>query len=238
MKRLSAILAIVLMLGLSFAPMKAQAAVDATISSYTEVMKPVGEVDGELTVTVKGTAGTEGYLYLMVPVKGMTPAGEVTGENVEGELEAYKEGGNSYFRIKVTDTAAEATVTAKFTCAEYYKISGTAETNGGSNFVINYKFTNLLSTKIAKYNLTVFVPEGNEVVKVSTPSAYADYILSEEDGLRAAGLSTSLASAGAATLKFSYNAPISMVASILVWVICLGIGGFVAFDRWNKATKG
>ena len=126
MKRLSAILAIVLMLGLSFAPMKAQAAVDATISSYTEVMKPVGEVDGELTVTVKGTAGTEGYLYLMVPVKGMTPAGEVTGENVEGELEAYKEGANNYFRIKVADTAAEATVTAKFTCAGYYDLASAA----------------------------------------------------------------------------------------------------------------
>lgn len=236
MKKIYAILAVVLMLGISLTPMKAQAA-DATISSYTEVMTPVGEVDGELAVTVKGTAGTDGYMYLMVSVKGMTLT-EVTGENLDGtELEEYTEGGVNYFRIKVADTEAEATVEAKFTCAGFYDIEGSADTNGGENYAVSYKFTNYLSTKIGSYNLTVFVPEGNEIVKVSTPSAYADYILSEENGLRGAGLSTSLAAAAAATLKFTFNEPTSVIVKVILWVVCLGVGAAVAVDRYKKATK-
>ncbi len=237
MKKIYTILAMVLMLGIFCVPMKAEAATDSTVSEYTEVMKPVNETDGQLSVTVKGTAGTDGYMYLMVPVKGMTPE-EVTGENLDGtELEAYTEGGNSFFRIKVEDEEAEAVVEAKFACAGFYDIAGSADTNGGNNYAVTYKFTNYLSTKIASYNATVFVPEGNEIVKVSTPSAYADYILSEEDGLRAVGLSNSLASAGAATLKFTFNEPTSMIAKVLIWIVCLGIGGAVFADRYKKAVK-
>ena len=83
----------------------------------------------------------------------------------------------------------------------------------------------------------IYVPEGNEIVKVSSPSAYADYILGEQDNMRGAGVSKALAASTANTLTFTYDAQQSVAVKILVWVVCLGIGGFVFFDRYRKAGK-
>ena len=233
-----AVLAFAVAIGLCTMPVQAEAAEYVNIKSYTEVFTPINETDGQLAVTVTGTAGDDGYLYVIASVKDMELTGQVTGENLSGtELEVYTEGSAKYYRIKVADTAVEAKVEATFNCPGFYNVERSADTNGAEDYKLSYKFTNYLVSKIGSYNVTVFVPEGNEIVKVSSPSAYADYILSEENGLRGAGVSKALAASTANTLTFTYDATQSVGSNILVWVICLGIGGFVFFDRYKKAGK-
>lgn len=232
-----AILAFAAIVGLCATPVQANATEYVNIKNYTEVFTPVNEKDAQLDVTVTGTAGDDGYLYVIASVKDMEVT-EVSGENLAGTtLEAYKEGSASYYRIAVADAAAEATVEATFTCPGFYDVARSADTNGGEDYKMSYKFTNYLVSKIGSYNVMIFVPEGNEIVKVSSPSAYADYILTEENDLRGAGVSKALAASTANTLTFTYDAKQSVVAKILVWVVCLGIGGFVFFDRYRKAVK-
>ena len=232
-----AILAFATIVGLCTTPIQANAEEYVNIKSYTEVFTPVNDKDAQLDVTVTGTAGEDGYLYVIASVKGMEVT-EVTGENLDGtQLEAYKEGSASYYRIPVADASAEATVEVTFNCPGFYDVARSADTNGGEDYKMSYKFTNYLVSKMGSYNVTIFVPEGNEIVKVSSPSAYADYILSEQNGLRGAGVSKALAASTANTLTFTYDAAQSVGSNILVWVVCLGIGGFVFFDRYKKAGK-
>lgn len=205
-----------------------------TIDTYTETFKPTSETDAELTIDVTATVGEDGYVYIIKSLADMAPSGTITGENIDTTLEEYTEGTISYYRVKAIDPTQSATVKATFTVPGLYGISK-ADTNGGSNFEFTYKFTNNLSSKIGKYSVYAYAPEGNEIVKVSAPSAYADYILGEEDGVRYAGLSKGLASAANTTLTFTYNTPTSTMVNMIVWVVCLGIGGFVFVDRLKKA---
>ena len=234
-KIIIAIIAAAMMLSLLAVPVMAAEVIN--VASYTEVFTPVNEADGQLAVTVKGTAGEDGYLYLIASVKGMEPV-SVAGENLSGtELEAYANGSESYFRIAVADPAAEATVEATFNVPGFYAVSRAAETNGAEDYKMNYKFTNYFPTKIGSYDVMVYVPEGMEISKVSSPSAYADYILAQENGLRGAGNAKALAAAAANTLTFTFDTGAGAVTNILVWVICLGIGIFVLVDRYKKAMK-
>ena len=233
-KIIVAMLAAVMMLSLL-----AVAVADEVINvkSYTEVFTPVSEADGQLNVTVTGTAGADGYMYIIAAAKGMEPT-EVTGENLAGaELEAYKNGSESYFRIAVADPAAEATVNATFSVPGFYAVSRAADTNGAEDYKLSYKFTNYLPSKIGKYDVMVYVPQGMEIAKVSSPSAYADYKLAELDGMRGAGNAKALAAAAANTLTFTYDKAAGAMTNVLVWVICLAIGAFVFIDRYKKATK-
>ena len=86
-KIIVAIIAAAMMLSLLAVPVMAAEVIN--VASYTEVFTPVNETDAQLTVTVKGTAGEDGYLYLIAAAKGMETAG-VAGENLSGtELEAF-----------------------------------------------------------------------------------------------------------------------------------------------------
>lgn len=235
MKKITfAIIAAVVMLSLLVMPAMAEA---INIAEYTEVFTPVNEADGELVVTLKGTAGEDGYMYIIAAAKGMEPTA-VTGENLAGaELEAYKEGSESYFRIAVADPAAEATVNATFSVPGFYAVSRAAETNGAEDYKLSYKFTNYYPTKIGSYSVMVYVPQGMEIAKVSSPSAYADYKLAEVDGMRGAGNAKALAAAAANTLTFTFDNAAGAATNILVWVICLAVGILVFIDRYKKAVK-
>ncbi|MBE6023711.1 MAG: hypothetical protein E7231_10845 [Cellulosilyticum sp.] len=241
MKRMKqAVLTAGILLGMLGMPMQVQAAEYINLTDYTEIMTPVNGLDGQLEVSVKGEAGEDGYLYIISSVEDMAPTGEVTGENLESsELEAYSEGSVNYFRIKVKDAAQEASVKAQFSCPGFYDVKEKAETNGSAHYPIAYKFTNHLASKIGNYEVMIFVPEGNEIVKVSKPSAYADYILTEENNLRGVGLTKGLASAGNINLEFTFNEPFGSegISKVIIWVVCLGIGGVVLIDRLKKANK-
>ncbi len=243
-----AVLALAAMIGVCAMPAQVKAEEYVNIKSYTETFTPAEGTDAQLDVTVTGTAGDDGYLYLIASWKPTNPdtqkaevamdVKEVTGENLDGtELEAYKEGSTDYFRIKVADTSAEATVNVQFICKGFYSDARSAEDNGAEDYTISHKFTNYLPTKISSYKAMVYLPEGYEVVKVSSPAKYADYILDEADGLRGAGLSKGLAPAAANTLTFTYDASQSTIANVLVWAVCLGIGIVVFVDRFKKANK-
>ena len=234
-KIIVAIIAAAMMLSLLAVPVMAAEVVN--VASYTEVFTPVNEADAQLAVTVKGTAGEDGYMYIVAAAKGMEPAG-VAGENLSGtELEAYKNGSESYFRIAVADPAAEATVEATFNVPGFYAVSRAAETNGAEDYKLSYKFTNYFPTKIGSYDVMVYVPEGMEIAKVSSPSAYADYNLAELNGLRGAGNTKALAAAAANTLTFTFDKAAGGMTNILIWVVCLGIGVLVFIDRYKKAMK-
>lgn len=234
-KIIVAIIAAAMMLSLLAIP--AMAAEVINVANYTEVFTPVNEADGQLAVTVKGTAGEDGYMYIVAAAKGMEPV-SVAGENLSGtELEAYKNGSESYFRIAVADPAAEATVEATFNVPGFYAVSRAADTNGAEDFSMSYKFTNYLPSKIGKYSVMVYVPQGMEISKVSSPSKYADYILAEQDGMRGAGNAKALAAAAANTLTFTFDTAAGTITNVLVWVLCLGIGILVFADRYKKAMK-
>jgi len=234
-KIIVAIIAAAMMLSLLAVPVMAAEVVN--VASYTEVFTPVNEADGQLAVTVKGTAGEDGYMYIIAAAKGMEPV-SVAGENLSGtELEAYKNGSESYFRIAVADPAAEATVEATFNVPGFYAVSRAAETNGAEDYKMSYKFTNYFPTKIGSYDVMVYVPEGMEISKVSSPSAYADYNLAELNGLRGAGNTKALAAAAANTLTFTFDKAAGGMTNILIWVVCLAIGAFVFVDRYKKAMK-
>ena len=234
-KIIVAIIAAAMMLSLLAVPVMADEVIN--VASYTEVFTPVNETDAQLTVTVKGTAGEDGYLYLIAAAKGMEPAG-VAGENLSGtELEAFKNGSESYFRVAVADPAAEATVEATFNVPGFYAVSRAADTNGAEDYSLSYKFTNYLPSKIGKYSVMVYVPQGMEIAKVSSPSKYADYKLAELDGMRGAGNEKALAAAAANTLTFTFDKAAGAMTNVLIWVVCLAIGVFVFIDRYKKATK-
>lgn len=231
------IVAIIAVMMISLLATAAMAAEVINVASYTEVFTPVNEADAQLTVTVKGAAGEDGYMYIIAAAKGMEPAG-VTGENLAGtELEAYKNGSESYFRIAVADPAAEATAIATFNVPGFYAVSRAADTNGAEDYSLSYKFTNYLPSKIGKYSVMVYVPQGMEIAKVSSPSKYADYKLAELDGMRGAGNEKALAAAAANTLTFTFDKAAGTMINVLIWVVCLAIGAFVFIDRYKKATK-
>lgn len=218
---------------------RAQAADYVTISDYTESFTPDG-TDGKMNVTVTGEAGEDGYLYLMQTVKDMEPVA-VAGENLEGtELEAYVEGSVNFFRIKVADVSAPATVNAEFKCPAFYEFEKKAETNGGENDSVAYKFTNQLKSKIGSYHVQISIPEGKEIIAVTKPAAYADYELSEVEGMRTVGYTKAAAPAAAIDLAFTFGTPFvsTMIGKVVIWVICLGVGTFVLVDRYKKAKKG
>ena len=231
------IVAIIAVMMISLMATAAMAAEVINVASYTEVFTPANEADAQLTVTVKGTAGEDGYLYIIAAAKGMEPAA-VTGENLAGtELEAYKNGSESYFRVAVADPTAEATAIATFNVPGFYAVSRAAETNGAEDYKMSYKFTNYFPTKIGSYDVMVYVPQGMEIAKVSSPSAYADYKLAELNGMRGAGNAKALAAAAANTLTFTFDTAAGAFTNILIWVVCLGVGIFVLVDRYKKAMK-
>ena len=233
-KLLTVVSALVLCLGLMITPVKAAEYVE--IAEYKEVFKPAADNAAELTVTVKGTADEGGYIYLMKTLEDTT-AVSVEGDAVVGELEEVTTSKVTFFRVKV-NTTEETELKAKFTVAGFYPAEATAEDNGGSNYAVSYTFTNHLQSQIGKYSVTVHVPEGNETVKVTTPSKYDKQKLGlTEDGIRTVGASGKLAPAATSGVAFTYNVPLSGTMNIVIWAIALGLGGFVFFDRLREAKK-
>lgn len=233
-KILTIISTFVLCLGMMLTPAYAEEYIN--ITEYTETFKPAGDGAATLTVDVTATAGEDGYIYLTKTLADTT-AVSVTGDNVAGELEEVTDGAVNYYRVKVTDATAETTLTATFTVAGFYSDDKAAEDNGGSNYALSYTFTNYLDSEIGKYSVYVYAPEGMEIVKVSTPAKYASQKLGEEDGLRYVGASGKLAPAATSGVAYTYNEPISGMMNIGIWVVCLGIGGFVFIDRLKKAKQ-
>jgi len=207
------------------------------ISSYKETMKPTENMDGILSIAVEGEVGEDGYLYLIESVKGMELNGSISGENLGGDLEAVKIGSVNYYRVKAADTSAPVVVNADFTCAKFYAPTPKADTNGGNTLPISYKFVNSLESNIGKYSVQIFVPEGYQIVKVTTPSAYADFILDEADGMRSVGLSGSVKAGATSTVAFTFNPEHSTLQNAIVWVLCLGVGVAVLVDRMKKARQ-
>ena len=213
-------------------PVKAAKYVE--IADYKEVFKPAADNAASLTVTVKGTADEGGYIYLIKTLKDTKPV-SVEGAAVVGELEEVKTGKVTFYRVKVNTTEATE-VKAKFTVAGFYPAETKNEDNGGSNYSLSYTFTNHFQSDIAKYSVTVHVPEGYETVKVTTPAKYDSQKLGiSEDGLRTVGASGKVACAKTSGVAFTYNAPLSGTMNMVIWGVAVGIGGFVFFDRFRKA---
>lgn len=233
-KLLTIISTFVLCLGMMLTP--AHAAEYINIAEYSETFAPAADLAAELTVKVKATAGEDGYIYLIKTLADTTPV-SVSGDNVAGELEEYTQGGINYYRVKV-NTAEETEITAKLTVAGFYPADSTAGDNGGANYSVAYTFTNHFDSEIGKYAVTVKVPEGNETVKVTNPAKYEKQKLGTDDnGLRTVGASGKVAPAATSGVAFTYNAPLSGMMNIAIWVVCLAIGGFVFVDRYKKAKE-
>ena len=235
-KLLTIVSSLVLCLGLMITPAHAEETDYLAISAYTETFKPAEGTDATLTVDVTGTAGEDGYIYLIKTLADTT-AVDVTGENITGKLEEITDGAISYYRVKVADKTAETTLTATFTVAAFYDEATEADDNGGANYALSYTFTNHFDSAIEKYTVYVYAPEGMEVVKVTEPSKYAKQKLGVEDGMRYVGASGAVDPAATSGVAYTYNTPMTSVAKIVIWVLCLGVGGFIFVDRYKKAKQ-
>ena len=237
MKKMRAILmAAILIIALSGLTAIASATELFTVITYDEVFTPANAVDAVLTVEIEAKPDTDGYIYIAKTVKDMKPVGEVTGENIGGnKLEEYKMGNINCYRVKVNDPYRTAKAKVQFDCLNFYNAAAKADQNGRANIPVTHVFTNFFVNPIGTYNLKVVLPEKTEIVKVSTPSKYADFKLSDENGLKAIAISKSkLAPAAAAKLDYTMNTSASIFDKILIWTFCLAIGLFVLFARLRE----
>lgn len=209
-----------------------------TVSDYKETFTPTSATDSRLTVNITAEPDADGYVYISKTIKNMTIEGEATGTNLAGQAEEYEMGALTVFRIKAENPneAVEAELT--FACPDFYNAAPKAETTGTANIPVSYKFTNYLSNPIGKYSVTIALPQGMEFVKVSTPSKYSDFTLSQTgSGLRALTVSKSkLAPAAAVTAAFTFNdAGVSAgLPKLAVWVVCLAIGGLILLAKLKE----
>lgn len=232
-KLVKIVIAAVLCLGFMTTAVMAEDESYVEIASYTETFVPNG-IDGELTTTVKETAGSDGYIYLIKTVANAEVV-SVEGTNIVAELEEWGQGSVKYLRAKVVDPTQEATLTAVLNCPEFYKENIVADTNGGNTNSISYTFKNYFSNAIGKYSLTIYTPKGNDIVKVTTPNKYANFKLGEKDEMLSVSVSGKVAVNGSSTIAYTYNPAATALTKGLVWVICLAIGAFVFIDRYKKA---
>lgn len=238
MKKMRAILlAAILIIALS--GLTVLATESFTVITYNEIFTPVNAVDGVLTVEIEAKPDTDGYIYFEKTVKDMKPVGDVTGENIVGsKLEEYKMGNINCYRVKANDPYRTAKAKVQFNCSNFYNAKAKAGQNGRADIPITYVFTNFFENAIERYNLKIVLPEKAEIIKVSTPSKYADFKLSEENGLKAIGISKSkLAPATAVKLDFTMNTSASTLDKIVIWVFCLGVGLFVLFARLKESKS-
>ena len=80
------------------------------------------------------------------------------------------------------------------------------------------------------------LPEGMEIVKVSTPSKYADFLLGEtEDGCRTITVSKkNVAPAASVSSAFTIQPSENNVKNIVLWVACLAVGGAVLVAKLKE----
>lgn len=227
--------------GVFASAMQTQAADCVSVSAYHETFTPSGAEDGILTVHVEGEPDKDGYLYVICSAEGMTPMGEITGRNLaETGLEPVSIGSVEFFRIKAADKDNPAEFTAQFLCPGFYSSKKVAADNGKEHFSVSYKFTNYFSEKIGAYTLKIELSPGNQIIRVTKPAAYADFILSKENGMRAVGLAKGIAPSATVNLDFTYSVPLTsgMAGKAAIWGICLVPGLAVAVDRLKKAREG
>ena len=231
----SIILGLGAMLSLVFS-VNVMAAETAPVSQYKETFTPASSSDAVLTVEVTGQAEDDGYLYISKTVTDMAPAGQAEGANVEAEVEECTRGKLEFFRVKAKDPAQPVEVKVDFNCPGFYAAEPEAEDNGAAYVPVSTKFTNYLSFPVESYSVTVTLPEGMEIVKVSTPSKYADFLLGEtEDGCRTINVSKkNVAPAASVSSAFTIQPSENNVKNIVLWVACLAVGGAVLVAKLKE----
>jgi hypothetical protein len=229
----------VILLGLFLVPLGA--AENYTVETYNETYTPGEKTDGILTVQLKAAPGADGYVYIVKTIAKMTPRGNLEGtQNVSGPLESYKQGDIEFFRVKASNPGTAASLTARFDCPGFYGAKPKAGDTGAPSIPVNCKFTNLFSTTVGAYSVKVVLPQGEEVIAVTAPKAYADYVLGLEGGSRSVSTSKKkLTPASAITLNFSFGKTLANSAPglILLWLVCLALGGAVLIARLPRKKE-
>jgi hypothetical protein len=210
-----------------------------TIEKYAETIIPGENNDGVLSVQLTATPGSDGYVYVVKSVSKMTFRDIKETKNTAGgsTLEACKLGDLEYFRIKAADPSAAVSLTANFDCPAFYGAKQKADLTGIPATPVNCKFTNPFAAAIGSYSIRVKIPKGREIISVSTPKAYADFVLENEDGSRGISLSKKkLAPSAVVTLAFSFGETLNnnIPGLIILWIVCLGIGAAVFIARFPR----
>jgi hypothetical protein len=222
-----------ILLGVFLAPLGA--AENYTVETYNETYAPGEKTDGILTVQLKAAPGADGYVYLVKTIAKMTPRGNLEGaQNASGSLESYKQGDMDFFRVKASNPDASVSLTARFDCPGFYGAKPKAGDTGAPSIPVNCKFTNPFNTTVGSYNVKVILPEGEEVIAVTTPRAYADFVLGKDGDTRSVSISKKkLTPTSAVTLTFSFGKTLanSALGVILLWLACLAVGGAVLIAR-------
>ena len=222
---------------LVLAPGYAGAMEGYAVESYAETYTPGENGSGILTVRLKANPALDGYVYLVKSFGKMNPKGLSETQNVQGGIETYKSGDTELFRVKAPDSGSPVSLTAVFDCPAFYGAKAKAGETGSPSIPVSSKFTNPFTTAIGSYSVKVILGEGEEIVNVSAPKAYADYTLGKEGDSRSVSVSKKkLAALGGITLTFSYGKTLAnrALGVTLLWLVCLALGIAVLIARFPR----
>lgn len=214
----------------------------AFVESYSEKIVPDSNGNGILTVELKAQPDNNGYVYLVASNNKMKFTQLNNQNNVAENTapEPYQIGELNFYRIQAKEPANSVSVSAEFMLENFFKTKAKAPETGALETPINYKFTNSFPNTIGVYSITIFIPQGDEILNVKTPSAYAKYQLDSQDGMRSISVSQKkLASMAAVTLNFNFGTGLSNSAfgKIALWILCLAIGLAVLIARLPRKPK-
>lgn len=215
----------------------------AAMPGYQETVIPKGH-DAQITAVWKG-APEQGAAILPVPAKaklgsvsiGSTPAETYTLTKIDGD---------AVLSVPLGDASAPVTVTAVWTLPGLFippaaKASDEGPTRRGDLSPLNYGFTNTTPRNFAKAELTLLLPQEQDLFQIVSP---AKAKFSAQDGVYTVSFSQSgkgelagLARGGKVNLSLVLI-PKERGGSLLLWISCVLLGGlFLALRRNIIAQK-
>ena len=209
------------------------------IKKYDELVTVSAEIQ---TVKVQAdcVSDPQGFLYL--PGRGKLTVKEITIKGAELKTPKVEDGKLNdlpYLRLQIDKPNTPVTVTLVYEGKDIVKEkdSKLGETYPGR--VTNYTrtFSNTTPLDIGKYSLTLQLPPGKEVFKVTKPAKFEDIRLSVKDGRKTIAPKATSVKAGA-----TYELVLDVCEepgsrSIAIWVISGGLAIFFLIKRRGILTK-
>lgn len=209
------------------------------IKNYSELVT-LSKDNQTLKVQAECVSDPEGFVYL--PGKGKLSIKELAVKGAELKNPKGEDGklmDLPYFRIQVDKPNTAVTVSLLYEGKDIVKekASKIGETYPGR--VTNYTrtFLNTTPVDIGKYSITLVLPEGKDVYKVTKPAKFEDLKLSVADGRKqVAPKAASVKAGGSYELVLDVcEQPGSRNATI--WIISIGLALFFLVKRKDVLKK-
>jgi len=209
------------------------------IKTYSEVVT-LSKDTQTMKVQAECVSDPEGFVYLpsraKLTVKEITVKGAEL-KNPKGEDGKLKD--LPYFRIQVDKPNTAVTVSLVYEGKDIVKEkdSKLGETYPGR--VTNYTrtFLNTTPVDIGKYSITLQLPEGKDIFKVTKPAKFEDFKLSFKEGRKQVTPKAAAVKAGG-----SYELVMDVCEqpgsrNIAIWIVCGGLAAFFLIKRKDLLMK-